>query len=97
MKETEACKNMEIGNLRLMCSDLGKVRIQSSILIYRPDSIGALRMIWCRLGSIISSWNWTILKVTCITQGQYRYKLVLKMTRLELSGLEMKRSWTKPV
>lgn len=24
MKETEACKNMEIGNLRLMCGDLGK-------------------------------------------------------------------------
>ena len=31
MKETEACKNMEIGNLRLMCSDLGKVRILSVV------------------------------------------------------------------
>ena len=35
MKETEACKNMEIGNLRLMCSDLGKVRILSAVRIYQ--------------------------------------------------------------
>ena len=29
MKETEACKNMEIGNLKLMNSDLAKVSFSS--------------------------------------------------------------------
>ena len=74
MKETEACKNMEIGNLRLMCSDLGKVRISSPVL---------------RLEKYPYQ-NWTVLKVACLI-GQY--SLVSKMTRLELSGLESKRSW----
>lgn len=35
IKETEACKNMEIGNLRLMCGDLGKVRILFAVVSYQ--------------------------------------------------------------
>ena len=44
MKETEACKNMEIGNLRLMCSDLGKVRIFSAVLIDQGSMDRTLRI-----------------------------------------------------
>ena len=89
MKETEACKNMEIGNLRLMCSDLGKVSIPApfsgSKILSRKEPVSKL----IGLESGLTR-NETILKVAGLKSDRSQKWSISEVTDLENDRFRLK-------